>query len=128
MVRLVSVGVLIGIVCGAIARIAMRAIALAGGEEGQFTLGATAGIISEFVVAALGGAWGARIGKRGVGVFVAVIATTPVTLSGVAIGVDELSRRYNEVSPGTFAFMLGCAAIIGTCAWAAPILSWRRAT
>lgn len=120
--------VLIGVALGAVARLIMRLITIVEGDEPEFTVGATAGIISFFVLAALGGAWGGLLtGRPRIGLALAAALTFPVTLLGVGIGGGDLIQSVEDQSPGLFALIVFGTILIAGCVFASPTLSWRRA-
>ncbi|MDR7086777.1 hypothetical protein J2X11_001616 [Aeromicrobium panaciterrae] len=120
--------VLIGVALGATARLIMRLITLVEGDEPEFTIGATAGIISFFVLAALGGAWGGLLtSHRRIGLAIAVLMTFPVTFLGAGIGGGDLVQSVEDQSPGVFALIVLGTLLIAACVFASPTLSWRRA-
>lgn len=119
---------LIGAALGLVARLIMRLITIIEGDEPEFTIGATTGIVSFFVLAGLGGAWGGLLKERPrVGFALAALMTFPVTLLGVGIGGGDLVQSVEDQSAGVFALILLCTALITVCVFASPTLAWRRA-
>ncbi|WP_332642550.1 hypothetical protein [Aeromicrobium sp.] len=120
--------VLIGVALGVVARLIMRLITIVEGDEPEFTVGATAGIVSFFVLAALGGAWGGLLtGRPRTALALAAALTFPVTLLGVGIGGGDLVQSVEDQSPGVFALIVFGTILIAGCVFASPTLSWRRA-
>jgi hypothetical protein len=119
---------LAGLVFGSLARLVMRGITVVEGDEPEFSGGATAGIVSFFMIAALGGGWGgsARQHPRA-GLGLALIATLPVTLLGIGIGGGDLIQSTGDQPPGRVALTLLGTLVIAACVAAAPTVSWRRA-
>lgn len=119
---------LIGVAFGLIARLTMRLITIIEGDEPEFTIGATAGIVSVFVLAALGGAWGGLLAAhRRIGFGLAALATFPVTMLGIGIGGGDLIQSVDDQSAGVFALILLGTLLIAICVFASPVLSWRAA-
>lgn len=123
-----AAAVLIGIGLGSAARLIMRLITIIEGDKPEFTVGATAGILSFFVLAALGGAWGGLMTSRPrIGFALAALMTFPVTLFGAGIGGGDLIQSVEDQSPGVFALIVFGTLLITACIFASPTLSWRRA-
>jgi len=106
----------------------MRLITVVEGDEPEFSVAATAGVVGFFALAALGGGWGGLLsGHPRIGFAIAVVATLPVTLLGLAIGGGDLIQSVEDQPPGAFALILLGSLVIAACVFASPILSWRRA-
>lgn len=119
--------VLIGIGLGSLARVTMRAITIVEGDEPEFTVGATVGIVSFFVLAALGGGWGGLLsGHPRIGVGIAVVATLPITVLGAGIGGGDVSRSFGDQPADALVLIVLGTALIARCVFSAPVLTWRR--
>lgn len=118
--------VLIGLLLGLAARIVMRVIAIIQGDEPEFTVAATAGIMSFFAIAAVGGGWGGGLARHPrIGLGLAVLATAPIAALGVAIGGGDLSQSVDDQPLGVFIVIVLCAIVIAGCVVASPVLAWR---
>ena len=104
----------------------MRVIALINGSATGFSLGASAMIVSLFVLAAIGMFAGARIARRWrlLGGLVALATCVPLWLPGTSIAVSEIHESATGTSP----------QVVGVCAVAlvivvsfvlVPLAGWR---
>lgn len=116
-----------GLLAGVLARALMRAVALVEGGDTGFDPAVSAGIVSEFVVAAVGGFLAARARRRHValGAVVLLLLAGPVLLQGGAIGVSEIAEHADAVSRGRLVGIAALATCIFGCLLAAPTAGWR---
>jgi hypothetical protein len=125
-VRKVGVGILAalvaGVALGLLARLLMRLATLAAGQDGEFSLGGTAGIVVLFVAFTLPGAvLAALVTRRGRSV---LLAAGAVALAAAALGIAATDLAgIGSLAPLQWVGVGTATACVFLCVLALPVLT-----
>ncbi|KAA1422624.1 hypothetical protein FE697_010555 [Mumia zhuanghuii] len=127
--RALARAVLVGVLCGGLARALMRAVALLTGAEPAFTWSGTVAIAALFVVASVGTAVAGMLRVHlAIRLLVAAASSGLLIVAGIGIGSSEIAFAAEHGEPGSMVWAVVIAAAIAGLVVAAIVVPWRDAS